>query len=180
MAVLSTRLVAASLCIHSLPFRPTSPPSPSICLLPLPSSDRRFAMCCSSFPTFLSLQISFMLSKKGCCERGKKTTRTREGKSPDDDVVCPPSLPILRPSPPTPPSTRVLACTFRGGGGVQTAEWSRMVELFTCPPPIPFLKRRLVQTLRGSFVRLRNDRRSRFGDDFRGETAKRVKGRKGC
>ena len=69
---------------------------------------------------------------------------------------------------------------------MQTAEWSRMVELFTCPPPIPFLKRRLVQTLRGSFVRLRNDRRSRFGDDFRGETAKRVeeqgvgKGRKGC
>ena len=59
---------------------------------------------------------------------------------------------------------------------MQTAEWSRMVELFTCPPPIPFLKRRLVQTLRGSFVRLRNDRRSRFGDDFRGETAKRVNG----
>ena len=57
---------------------------------------------------------------------------------------------------------------------MQTAEWSRMVELFTCPSPIPFLKRRLVQTLRGSFVRPRNDRRSRFGDDFRGETAKRV------
>ena len=106
----------------SLPLHPFSTLPPNI---PLPPPSAYFlsphpavALQCAAPPSLHSYLYRFLLCsrKKAAVRGGKQATCTRGRVPMTTSSVLPPSLPILRPSPPTPPSTRVLACTFRGGG----------------------------------------------------------------